>query len=166
MNPQELDQYMNYQIYFTKFLNQDIVKLIQYLKEGFTKNNSLENSLLHYHDKFSKEKWTELINNWLSYLKNSPSESFISEICKVLRMEPSPDKTFMIELLNFIFDEIWAIQFGELEIQLVERENWWGGRIETDPVKNNQTEFINKMIKLFGQGELSQHLFININRED
>jgi hypothetical protein len=166
MNPQELGQYNIYQKYFTKSLNQDVVKLIEYLKEGFNKNNSLENCLLHYHDRFTKEKWTEIINNWLSYLKNSPSESFISKIHQVLKMDASSDKYFMIELLNLIFSEIWVVQFGDLETQLVERDNWWGGNLETDPLKETQTELKNKMIKLFGQGELCQHLFININREN
>ena len=166
MNPQELGQYNIYQKYFTKSLNKDVVKLIEYLKEGFNKNNSLENCLLHYHDKFSKEKWTEIINNWLSYLKSYPSESFIDKIQQVLEMDASQDKYFMIELLNLIFSEIWVVQFGDLEIQLVERDNWWGGKIETDPLKETKTELITKMIKLFGQGELCQHLFNNINRED
>lgn len=166
MNPQELEQYIIYQTYFTKYLNKDVVKLIEYLKEGFNKKNSLDGSLMYFHDKFSKEKWTEIINNWLSYLKSSPSESFIGKIQQVLKMDASQEKYLMIELLNLIFSEIWVVQFGELEAQLVERDDWWGGGLETDPVKQTQTELINNIIKLFGEGELSQHLSTNINRED
>ena len=99
-------------------------------------------------------------------MKSYPSESFIDKIQQVLEMDASQDKYFMIELLNLIFSEIWVVQFGDLEIQLVERDNWWGGKIETDPLKETKTELITKMIKLFGQGELCQHLFTNINREN
>ena len=165
MNSQDIDQYISYQLYFTKSLTDDIVKFIDFLKNGFNKKGELEGSLIDYQDQFSKEKWTEIINNWIDYLRNISSDIFINKIEGVLNMNQSLDKDFLISLVNLIFSQVKVKQFGDYESVLEKKSDWWGGRLESDPVMFSQDRLINNIIKLFG-GELSQHLFININRDE
>ena len=79
MNPQEIDQYGVYHMYFTKSLNQDIVKLINYLTIGFNQNNSLENCIAK--TDLSIEKWSQILNNWIDYLDGSILVFQINSIC-------------------------------------------------------------------------------------
>ena len=111
MNPQEIDQYEVYQMYFTKSLNQDIVKLINYLTLGFNQNNSLENSLTK--TDLSIEKWRQILNHWLNYLDETPASFFKNKIQDVLNKKQSKQKNFEIALLTFLLkarnkgDAIW-----------------------------------------------------------
>ena len=155
MNPQEIDKYVIYQMYFTKSLNQDIVKLIDYLTTGFNQNKSLENCINN--TDFNIEKWSQIVNNWLNHLDEIPASFFKNKIQSVLNMKKSEQKNFEITLLTFLLKEIRVIQFGDLEIQINE---WWGGRVQSDPIKYTRNQLKEKMVKLFENKQLAKQILI------
>ena len=155
MNPQEIDQYEVYQMYFTKSLNQDIVKLINYLTIGFNKNNSLENCIAK--TDLNIEKWSQILNNWIDYLDETPGSFFKNKVQSVLNMKQSKQKNFEIAILTFLLKEIRVIQFGDLEIQI---NQWWGGRVQSDPIKYTRNQLKEKLVVLFENKRFAKQILI------
>ena len=155
MNPQEIDQYEVYQMYFTKSLNQDIVKLINYLTIGFNQNNSLENCIAK--TDLSIEKWSQILNNWIDYLDETPGSFFKNKVQSVLNMKQSKQKNFEIVLLTFLLKEIRVIQFGDLETQI---NQWWGGRVQSDPIKYTRNQLKEKLVVLFENKQFAKQILI------